>query len=309
MKLSYLIILIVMNCFWAGSLSIYKSLSGHLDAGCIVTVRFGLAAMMLAVCWPWLPGKAPRGVDLAKTALMGLIVFMLGHRLQVWGVKHGTAGDASVLMGMEPILTSVGAAIFLRERIGPRRWLGFSLGMLGVLLLNGLLSGGVEWVGFKASLVFMSSFLCEAVYSIMGKGLIERAGMMKVLALALICGTAANLLINGRETIAAMRIMPLDLWWQLLYLATLCTAIGYAIWFVVIKETDVNVTAMTIFMQPVAGVVIAALWLHETPHWGQFWGCAAIVAGLVIGLSRQVGIAPPKKPRVLSCQSREHEAP
>jgi drug/metabolite transporter (DMT)-like permease len=309
MKVSYLILLIVMNCFWAGSLSIYKSLSGQLDAGCIVTLRFGLAAIMLAVCWPWLPGKAPRGLDLAKTAAMGLIVFMLGHCLQVWGVKHGTAGNASVLMAMEPILTSVGAAFFLREHVGPRRWMGFSLGILGVLLLNGFLSGGVQWVGFKASLVFMSSFLCEAVYSIMGKGLIERAGIMKVLALALFSGTAANLAINGRETFAAVRVMPLDSWWQVLYLATICTAIGYAIWFVVIKETDVNVTAMTIFMQPIAGVIIAALWLHETPHWGQFWGCAAIVAGLVIGLSRQVGVARQKNPSISACQSQEHNAP
>jgi drug/metabolite transporter (DMT)-like permease len=288
MKLSYLIILIVMNFFWAASLSIYKALGDELAPGTIVTLRFGLAAIMLMVLWPWLPGKAPRGIDLLKTVVMGLIVFTLGHRVQVYGTKIGSAGNASVLMAVEPILTSVAAAIFLREHIGPRRWFGFALGMLGVALLNGFLRGDFQWTGLRASLIFVSSFLCEAVYSIMGKPLIERSGMIKILALALVFGTTANLLLDGPATLVAVRNMPLRSWWMILYLSTICTAVGYAIWFVVIKETDVNVVALTIFAQPVAGVLIAWLWLRESLHWGQLWGSLAIVAGLVIGLSRQV---------------------
>lgn len=294
MRLSYLILLIVMNFFWAGSLSIYKALADYLEPGGIVTLRFGLAAVVLAACWPWLPGKAPRGVDLLKTALMGMIVFMLGHRVQVYANKLSTAGNSSVLMAMEPILTSVAAAIFLREHIGPRRWLGFALGMLGVALLNGFLLGNVRWTGLLASLIFISSFLCEAVYSIAGKPLIQRAGILKILALSLIFGTVANLLIDGHQTLLAARSMPPRCWWLILYLATICTSIGYAIWFVVIKETDVNVAALTIFAQPVAGLAIAGICLHEPLHWGQLWGSAAIVAGLILGLSRQIKTAPAK---------------
>ena len=292
MRLSYLILLIVMNCFWAGSLSIYKALGNYLEPGAIVTLRFGVAAVLLAVVWPWLPGKSPRGLDLLKTVLMGLIVFMVGQRVQVYGNKLGTAGNSSVLMAMEPLLTSVAAAIFLREHIGPRRWAGFTLGMLGVAVLNGFMRGGFEWAGLAVSLVFISSFLCEAVYSIMGKPLLERSGMLKILALSLLFGTLGNLLIDGPETLRAVRGMPAHFWWLILYLATICTSIGYAVWFLVIKETDVNVTALTIFVQPLAGLLIAGVWLHEPLHWGQFWGGLVIVGGLVLGLSRQIEAVP-----------------
>jgi drug/metabolite transporter (DMT)-like permease len=122
----------------------------------------------------------------------------------------------------------------------------------------------------------------------MGKPLIERAGLMKILALALMAGTAGNLLIDGPQTLRAAASLPLESWMLVLYLSTICTAIGYAAWFMVIRETDVNVTALTIFTQPLAGVAIAALWLHEPLHWGQLWGGLAIVTGLVVGLSRQV---------------------
>lgn len=288
MRTSYLIILIVLNFFWAGSLSIYKELAHYLAPGGIVTLRFAMAGLILLILWPWLPGSSPRGWVLAKTALMGLVVFTLGHRLQVLGVKMGTAGDSSVLMAAEPILTSVAAALFLREHIGPRRWAGFGLGVLGVALLNGFLRGGVAWGGVTASLVFMSSFLCETFYSIMGKRLIEQAGMLKILAVSLVFGTLGNLMIDGPQTLVDARAMPPHLWWLVLYLASICTALGYAVWLVVLKETDVNVTALTIFAQPVAGVLIAGLWLHEPLHWGQLWGSLAIVAGLILGLSRQV---------------------
>jgi drug/metabolite transporter (DMT)-like permease len=288
MRPSYLILLVVLNCFWAGTLSIYKALAPRLEVGGIVTLRFGVAALILAACWPWLPGQAPRGRDLLKTVLMGLIVFMVGHRVQVFGDQLGTAGNSSVLMGAEPLITSVAAAIFLSEHIGPRRWAGFGLGMLGVALLNGLGRGDFTWTGLEASLVFMSSFICETVYSIMGKPLIERASMMKILTLALIAGTAGNLLIDGPQTLRAAASLPRESWLLVFYLATICTAIGYAAWFLVIRETDVNVAALTIFTQPLAGVAIASLWLREPLHWGQLTGGLAIVAGLVVGLSRQV---------------------
>ena len=282
-----------MNVFWAAILSVYKALSPHLDLGAIVTLRFGVAAVLMAVFWPLYSGKTPRGIDLVKTLVMGVIVFMLGHRVQVYGNQLSTAGNSSVLMGMEPIVTSVAAALFLREHIGPRRWSGFALGLAGVALLNGFLRPDFQWAGLVPSLIFISSFLCEAIYSIMGKPLMERAGMLKIIALSLLAGTAGNLLIDGRQTFLQVRAMPPHFWWLILYLATMCTAIGYSVWYVVIRETDVNITALTIFVQPVAGVAIAGLWLHEALHWGQLWGCLAIIAGLILGLSRQIKTAPP----------------
>ena len=64
MKSSSLIILLVLNFFWAATLSAYKVLGENLSVGGIVTFRFGIAGLTLLLLWPWLPGKAPRGRDL-----------------------------------------------------------------------------------------------------------------------------------------------------------------------------------------------------------------------------------------------------
>jgi drug/metabolite transporter (DMT)-like permease len=88
-------------------------------------------------------------------------------------------------------------------------------------------------------------------------------------------------------------------WLLLLALAVICTAVGYSLWFIVIRDCPVNLAALTIFAQSVFGAAIAALWLGEKLHWGHLLGSATIVAGLVLGLSRQI-----KKPAAAAAEAR-----
>lgn len=288
MKPGHLILLLVMNFCWAAVYSSYKFLGANLPSGGIVTLRFGIAAVCLMAAWPWLPGSAPRGWDLIKTCIMGLVVYVIGQRLQVYGNQLGTAGNSAVLMAFEPVITSLAAALFLHEHIGPRRWTGFALGMFGVILLNGIWRADFEWAGVRASLIFISSFVFEAAYSVVGKPITLRASAIKMVAISLAVGAAANLLVDGRSTIAAARVLPASAWILLFALALICTAIGYSVWFIVIRDCPVNVAALTIFAQSAFGVAIAAVWLKENLHWGHIWGSAAIVGGLAVGLSRQL---------------------
>jgi drug/metabolite transporter (DMT)-like permease len=288
MKRWHLFLLIVMNCLWAVSYAAFKELSPWLDAGGVATVRFGLAGIALMLCWPWLPGLAPRGRDLVRIMVMGVIVFVFAPRFQVAGVQMGQATDASVLMALDPLVTSLAAAMFLRENIGLRRWMGFLLGVTGAVLMAEVWRPEFHLLALTASALILLSYFFEAAYSVMGKSVLDRAGLFKILAVALMSGTAVNLFVDGPSTIRAATAMPGWAWLLLAYLSLICTLAGYSLWFAVIRETEVNVAALTIFIQPVVGAAVAVAWLHESLRWGQLWGSLAIVAGLIIGLSRQV---------------------
>jgi drug/metabolite transporter (DMT)-like permease len=162
------------------------------------------------------------------------------------------------------------------------------MGILGVVLLNNVWSRNFAWAGLSASLIFISSFVCEAAYSVIGKTIILRASVIKMLTISLLIGTGVNLLIDGRETFSLAQHLSANAWVLLILMAVICTAVGYTFWFVVLKECPVNVAALTIFAQSVFGVLIAAVWLKERLHWGQFWGSLVITVGLVLGLSRQI---------------------
>src|SRR3974390_720239 len=277
-----------MNFFWAGVYSCYKIIGEQMPTGGIVTLRVGLAGLCLFAAWPWLPGRAPRGRESVVTCLGGVLLCVLGQRLQVGGNQLGTAGNSAVLMAVEPLITSVAAALFLHEHIGPRRLGGFALGLFGVVLLNRAWRPDFQWTGLGASLIFLGSFVCEAAYSVLGKPIIARASVMKMLALSLLSGTGVNLLMDGRSTLLHARDLTPESWGLLVAMAVICTAVGYSLWFIVIRECPVSVAALPIFSQSLFGVAIAAVWLGEKLHWGHLLGGLAIVTGLVIGLSRQV---------------------
>jgi O-acetylserine/cysteine efflux transporter len=286
MKPAHSLILVVLNFFWAAVPSAYKIIGqDHLPTGGIVTLRFGLAGLCFLLAWPWLPGPAPRGRDLVKTCLMGLVLFVVGQRLQVYGNVLGTAGNSSVLMAVEPILTSLAAAWFLREPMGSHRLAGFFLGLVGVALLNRVWRADFHWTGLAASLIFISSFVCEAAYSVAGKPIVAKASVMKMLAISLLTGTAANVLIDGRATLTAASHLTPEAWGLLFGLAIVCTVVAYTAWFVIIKDCPVSAAALTILLQSVFGAAIAAAWLGERLHWGHVLGTLTIAAGLAVGLA------------------------
>ena len=277
-----------MNLLWGGIFSAYKIIGPDLPAGGIVTLRFGFAAAALVLAWPWLPGPTPRGRDLFTTCLMGLLLYVVGQRLQVYGNQLGTAGNSSVLIALEPVVTSLAAALFLKEHIGWHQLAGFALGMVGVALLNGVWRTDFQWTGLAASFIFVSSFACEAAYSILGKPIIMRASAMKMLAISLLVGTAANLVIDGHGTVTAARALRLEQWMLLAGMGVICSAVGYAVWFMVIRDTPISIAALTIFAQSVFGVALAALWIGEKLRWEQLMGSVAIGGGIVIGLWHQI---------------------
>ena len=288
MKQLHLILLVLMNCCWAASYSFYKALLPYLGQGDIVTLRYGLVAIILLMSWPWLPGAAPTGFRLIRAAFMGVMAFTLSPRLQVLGVQMGSAADASVIAALDPLILSVGAAIFLREHIGARQWFGFVLGIIGVVLMAEIWRPDFHWASLASNTLIVLSFFCDSTSSIIGKPMVKSAGVFKVLGVAIVAGTAANLLIDGRSTASAVTALPMQAWLFLAFLSIACTLTGYSVWFAIIRETKINDAALTVFIQPIIGTAIAFSWLREPLHWGQLWGSATIATGLMIGLSGQI---------------------
>jgi O-acetylserine/cysteine efflux transporter len=106
--------------------------------------------------------------------------------------------------------------------------------------------------------------------------------------------------LGGAAPLRQAAALPLRAWLLLLYLGVVCSGVGYSLWYVVIRETPVNVSALTVFMQPLAGLAMAVVFLGEQPHWGQLWGGVVILCGLAVGLRRTAPPAPPQPANALA---------
>lgn len=285
MKPLHLFLLILMNGLWAATYSIFKELSPVMNAADIATLRYGMAAAILFLLWFWLPGRAPRGRDLALAIVMGIVTFSFAPQLQIAGVQMGRAGDAAVLIALEPVIVSLCAAIFLQERIGPRRCAVFLAAFAGAAMVAEVWRPGFRLPALTADVLIVLSLFCESACSILGKGIVQRNGMLKVLAIAIAAGALTNFLMGGASSLRAAESLSLREWSLVVYLAVICTVAGYLLWFAVIRETQINLAALTIFVQPIAGTAIAVFLLGESLHWGQVMGGMVIGAALLLEFS------------------------
>lgn len=104
---------------------------------CVIVL---LALIATAMAAPW-----PR--DLRQTlhiAASGVLI----HALYLGGVftaihRGLPAGITALIVGLQPLLTAIGAGVVLAERVSPRQWAGLGLGFVGVALVVAHKTGAV----------------------------------------------------------------------------------------------------------------------------------------------------------------------
>jgi drug/metabolite transporter (DMT)-like permease len=122
---------------WATGFVVARLVAPHADPLAFVTLRFGLAALVLAAVaviagarWPatasgWRDGLVA-GVLLHGAYLGGVF----------WAVKHGLpAGISALVAGLQPLATGMLVGPLLGEAVSRRRWVGILTGFAGALLV------------------------------------------------------------------------------------------------------------------------------------------------------------------------------
>lgn len=71
-----------------------------------------------------------------------------------WVVTQMPIAEATAISFSAPLFTTAGAALFLRERVGPRRWAAAAVGFMGVLLI---IRPGVQAVELPQLVALMSA--------------------------------------------------------------------------------------------------------------------------------------------------------
>ncbi len=109
----------------------------HVEPLTFLSVRYALVIVLMTALALAMRARWP--ADLRTAAHIG-VTGMLIHGVYLGGVftsiHHGLpAGIASLIVGMQPLLTALGAGWLLGERVTGRQWLGLGLGFLGVALV------------------------------------------------------------------------------------------------------------------------------------------------------------------------------
>ena len=209
-----------------------------------------------------------RGADRRLLVTMGAVGYALPLALASYGMRYSTATNASLLIGIEPLGIALLGALVLRERLGRGRILALALGTIGamVLVVDGIPFVTAVWAPHPfGDLLLVAAALAWAPSTIAGKQLLARWDATALSAASLVVALPFLLPVAALEAAAAPwrpdRLGPALA--AAVVLGLVVSAGMTVLWNVALRGMDASRLAGFVFLQPLAGVVLASLVLGE----------------------------------------------
>ena len=258
----------------------------------------------LAVLLPFCAGSfgalrrlSPRGwLSLVLQALFGIFLFRL---LLLWGLMRTSAGEAGILTGATPAATALFAVLFLREKLSAARLAGIVSTVAGILLLQGLFSGGLPSARhIVGNLLVLCAAVSEAVFNTLSRRFAvapkeadeqpdPAAQTAAVIALALLLSLVPALFERPFRSLADVEPAA---WLALIWYGVAVTAVGYFFWYGGIRRSGGITAAAFSGMMPLTSVLLSAAVLGERAGWALWAGGALVTAGMLMtGVPASVG--------------------
>jgi drug/metabolite transporter (DMT)-like permease len=259
-----------------------------------IRISIGSLALLPIVLWKERKTSISR-IDWMLIAAVALTSITLHHILLAWGVQSTSAGNASLILGLNPLATALLAAPLLGEALSRRKLLGITVGFGGVLLVVTNQSGGISLNGWGDLIVF-ASMLMYVAGGLLIRKVTERGVPVLVvtayshlIASAMLWLTAAA--IYPLQTLTAIDTRPFT-WLVILTSAILSSALGTVAWNYGIRQLGASRTAMFLNGMPLASLVFAAMFLGERLQPLHVLALLLIVTGVYLGSQK---ISTPKK--------------
>ncbi|MGD0804457.1 MAG: DMT family transporter [Candidatus Bathyarchaeia archaeon] len=260
----------------------------------LATVRFLIAAAIYSpiIIWEYIRGNKPTTSDLKELAAFGFLSISIYFWLQYTGVQFAGAGVSAVLVtGLIPLLTGLAGAVLLKERFNLKRGFGVILGLTGVILiaLPKLLVSNVDWLFFIGVLCLLGNAVCWSLYSTLSRRLMKRIGKpLMVTAYTTLFGMLFLLPMSLTADWGTIYALSSSQWWSILYLAIICSSVGYFLWNYALSKTEAVKATTWLYLEPVAAFVGSFVLFGVIPLPLTILGGAAILIGaLLTSLSKQ----------------------
>ena len=278
------LLLLACNLMWASQFAMVKLVQERMGPLFAVTLPMAIAAVLL---FPLVKRKWPPA-HFGGFILLGVAGQVTAQLFVTWGVRLSLASNAALISLALPVCTAAMAALLLRERMTRMRWLSGALALAGVLACSGVDWGQLNLTGrqyLAGNLLIFVSILGSAFYNTYSKRLLTKYSELEVLLYGYYAVMAVLIpvtLASEPETLRAIPSFDAKTWIGLAVLAVFQYFLSMVIFLKVLTRLDATQAAVSNYLIPFFGVLLAALILGERLTWPMVAGGVLVLVSTVL---------------------------
>lgn len=211
-------------------------------------------------------------------AFLGVFAYQL---LLLFGETGISAGEASFLISMEPLMIGIIAISLSQEKFSLLFLAGVILSTIGIMILNYPISFFTK--SFVFVLLVLAAALVWSIYTVLGKRILKSYDSMHVTALIALFGTAMlfpAVKVDSYKILGTLNIFAILV---LTFLSFAGTFLNYFLWFNGLSKVRSTTAGMTLYISPFVTILVALFLLSESVRVTLIVGGTLVICGAIIG--------------------------
>ena len=207
--------------------------------------------------------KVREARDLLLLFLVGVGGLSLANLAYCMSVRENPLAVAVVLMYAAPIFSTIGAAVFFKERITLRKVIALACAFIGCVVMSGLLGGTSFRITALGLIAGILSALGYAIYIVGSRAAVQRnstAVTTLYMTMFYALGTIPFALSDGPLPGKLAGVLPVCF---LVLFGMVCTAVPYTLYAKALQRIEVGKASVLAFSEPATATLIGILIYHE----------------------------------------------
>jgi drug/metabolite transporter (DMT)-like permease len=245
----------------------------------LAALRFAIAGILMTTWWILRRPRWPTSDDGIRLLVCACIGIALYNILLNTGQQTVPAAAASFVVNTVPVITTLLAVIFLRERVTLWAWVGSLTSFAGVAVIVSGKFGGLQ-LGLGAGMILLAA-ICQAGFFILQRPMVAKYGPGTCAAAVVILG-ALFLSPWLPRAIAQASVASTSQLAAIAILGVFPAAVGYSTWAIAQAYFGPSRAANFLYLVPPLATSLGLVLAGERPSISTLRGGALAVAGVAL---------------------------
>ncbi len=282
------LLMIFAALFWSGAFITGKLAICEFTPFSLTFFRFFIALPFIFMILMKMQPEAmlPEKKQWLPLITLGIIGTFAYHALFFYSLKYTTAINASLIGSTLPMITTILASIFVREKVTFPRAVGIVLAFSGIFMVitNGKWDMIQNFQFNLGDIIMFGAVWCWAIYSILSRVFMKKYMLSPITVTAytfLVC-VIISLPFVVNEIPSYISSITTGGWLSVTYMAIFSSVLGYLFQLIAVQKIGAPRAAIFVNLVPVFTIILAVLFLGETINGYKLASTSIIIAGVYL---------------------------